>query len=110
MTIAFICVCAVLALVCMVLASEVTQIADELHRTRAQLDYYTKALKAERTERHEDIEMLISKYDADLGRMNDRVNNFGRQVADIRRRYVLYREPTNGGVTWAKDYKAQDDE
>lgn len=110
MMIAIIISCAVLALVCMVLASEVTQIADELHRTRAQLDYYTKALKAERTERIEEAEMIISKYDADLERMTDRVNNFGRQVADIRRRYVLYREPTNCGVTWAKDYKVNEDE
>ena len=110
MMIAIIIACAVLAVVCMVLASEVTQIADELHRTRAQLDYYTKALKAERTERIEEAEMIISKYDADLEHMTDRVNNFGRQVADIRRRYVLYREPTNCGVTWAKDYKVNEDE
>lgn len=110
MMIAIIIACAVLAIVCMVLASEVTQIADELHRTRAQLDYYAKALKTERKERHKDIEMLINKYDADLGRMNDRVNNFGRQVADIRRRYVLYREPTNGGVTWASEFKVNEDE
>lgn len=110
MMIAIIIACAVLALGCMVLASEVTQIADELHRTRAQLDYYITALKAERTERIEEAEMIISKYDTDLGHMTDRVNNFGRQVADIRRRYMLYREPTNCGVTWAKDYKVNEDE
>ena len=110
MMIAIIIACMVLALVCMVLASGQTQIADELNRTRAQLDYYTKALKAERKERTEEVEMIISKYDTDIGHLVDRVNNFGRQVADIRRRYVLYREPTNGGVTWAKDYMVNEDE
>lgn len=109
MMIAIIIACAVLALVCMVLASEVTQIADELHRTRAQLDYYTKALKDERKERIEEGEMIINRVDKSLEKVNDRVSNFGRQVADIRRRYVLYREPTNGGVTWAKDYKVDED-
>lgn len=110
MMIAIIIACAVLALVCMVLASEVTQLADELHRVRAQLDYYTKALKAERTERIEEAEMICNQCEAWLEHMNDRVDNFGRQVADIRRRYVLYREPTNCGVTWAKDYKVKEDE
>lgn len=58
-----------------------------------------------------------SAQDADINRVIQRMDEIAssierdhKDLVDIRERYILWREPKDSGVTWAKDYKCKEDE
>lgn len=61
-----------------------------------------------------EIDMILARLDeiaADIGRLDEMYKQDHSDLVDIRKRYILFREPiTNGaGVTWAKDYPCNEE-
>lgn len=58
-----------------------------------------------------------SAQDAEINRIIQRMDEIKasierdhKDLVDIRERYILWREPKESGVTWAKEYKCKEDE
>lgn len=66
------------------------------------------------TEANAEIEKILARLEEiadDIGRLDEMQAQDRRELIDIRRRYVLYRQPSNGaGVPWASEYRCKDDE
>ena len=60
-----------------------------------------------------EITAKLEEIAKDIKRLDERSDADHKNLVDVRRRYVLYKEPTvpvfNGGVPWAKDIKCGDD-
>lgn len=65
-------------------------------------------------EANAEIEKIFARLEEiadDIGRLDEMQKQDRRDLVDIRRRYILFRQPANGaGVPWASEYRCKDDE
>lgn len=64
---------------------------------------------------NDEIDSILARLDeitASIGRLDAETKEDRRNLADVRRRYILWREPVDNGsgVPWAKDYPCNEDE
>lgn len=99
MMIALTCVCLVLIVACVILTMEMTEVFKYLNDHDKDIIKLAEAIQTERTERKREAEFI-----------HTRVDGISNKTNDICKRYVLYRNPGNGGVPWAKEYEVNEDE
>lgn len=63
---------------------------------------------------NDEINSILARLDdiaKDIGRLDAETKEDRRNLADVRRRYILWREPVDkgSGVSWAKDYPCNED-
>lgn len=62
-----------------------------------------------------EIDSILARLDEitkDIGRLDAETKEDRRNLADVRRRYILWREPVDNGsgVPWASEYKCNEEE
>lgn len=67
------------------------------------------------TEANAEIEKILARLEEiadDIGRLDAETKEDRRNLADVRRRYILWREPLDNGsgVPWASEYKCKEEE
>lgn len=67
------------------------------------------------TEANAEIEKIFARLEEiadDIGRLDEMQKQDRRDLADVRRRYILWREPVDNGsgVPWASEYKCNEEE
>lgn len=100
MMIALTCVCLVLIVACVILTMEMTNAFKYINEHDNDILTLSEAIQKETEERKREASYMHSRMDG-----------VARMTSEIRRDYVLYREPVkNGGVPWANDYEVNEDE
>lgn len=99
MIIALTCVCLVLIVACVILTMEMTNAFNYINEHDKDIQTLFKAIKKEAEERKREASFI-----------HTRVDGISKKTNDICKRYVLYRNPGNGGVQWANEYEVNEDE
>ena len=99
MMIALTCVCIVLIVACVILTMEMTNAFKYIAEHDNDILTLSDAIQKETEERKREASFIHA-----------RVDSISNKTNDICKRYVLYRNPSNGGVQWANEYEVNEDE
>lgn len=72
-------------------------------------------IEAQMAKADDEIKSILTRLDdiaKDIGRLDAETKEDRRNLADVRRRYILWREPLDKGcgVSWASEYKCNEEE